>query len=512
MQAFIINDGILQKYRGKDTEVTVPDTVKEIGRYAFANKKILKSVVIPPSVEKIGWSAFQNCESLERVVLSEGLKEIYPNAFFANRALKEIVIPPSVKSICGGAFSGCHALERVILSEGLKIIEWGAFSYCTALQEIAIPRSVEKIWSSAFRHCESLRAVMIPPSVKQIEAYAFADCYSLENITISEGVEEIGMYAFLNCRSLREITFPSSIRKISKSVDVPSGLKTITFNGLPPRPMNAFRYCVGKKVIVYAPKASVMDFSILKQEYLEGYLRLLGRGETISEEIAAKNSQYFQRNARALCGSASDELFDHMLKNKLIPLKDTDEIIAKMSEKKQTERVAALIDYTQTQFSAKEREKQFARRFALKEPTLTELKQIWTLKKLDDGTYRISAYKGEESCIVIPSSIRGAAVTELGNGVWGLFDETRCEKIKSVILPESLQKIGSKTFKNCTALERIVLPEGVKIIDGYAFENCARITFYCRAKKKPTGWSRSWARRSGPDRKQATVVWDYQGV
>ena len=511
MQAFIINDGILQKYRGKDTEAVVPDTVKEIGRYAFADKKMLKSVVIPPSVEKIGWSAFQSCESLEHVVLSVGLKEIDSNAFNGNEALKEIVIPPSVERIGGCAFSGCP-LEHVILSEGLKSIEGSAFYGCAHLQEIAIPGSVEKIMSGAFGRCKSLKSVTIPPSVKCIPPSAFADCYSLENITISEGVEEIGMYAFLNCRGLREITFPSSIKKVSKSVDLPWALKTITFNGLPPRPMNVFRYCVGKKVIVYAPKASVMDFSILKQEYLEGYLRLLGRGETISEEIVANNSQYFQRNARALCGSASDELFDYMLKNKLIPLKDTDEIIAKMSEKKQTERVAALIDYTQTQFSAKEREKQFARRFALKEPTLTELKQIWTLKKLDDGTYRISAYKGEESCIVIPSSIRGVAVTELGNGIRGLFDETRCEKIKSVILPESLKKIGRKAFKNCTALERTVLPEGVKIIDGYAFENCARITFYCRAKKKPTGWSRSWARRSGPDRKQATVVWDYQGV
>ncbi len=50
---FEINNGILEKYNGNDTEVIVPDGVKEIALFAFKNCSSLTSIGLPESLEYI---------------------------------------------------------------------------------------------------------------------------------------------------------------------------------------------------------------------------------------------------------------------------------------------------------------------------------------------------------------------------------------------------------------------------------------------------------------------------
>ena len=60
----VISEKIKQSvsaYRSNLTSVTIPDSVVEIGNYAFACCKGLKSVYIPMSVVKIGKDAFSDC-------------------------------------------------------------------------------------------------------------------------------------------------------------------------------------------------------------------------------------------------------------------------------------------------------------------------------------------------------------------------------------------------------------------------------------------------------------------
>ena len=87
MSDFIIKNGVLKKYRGNETKVVIPDSVKEIGEDAFRGCESLKEITIPDSVTEIGECAFFCCKSLE-----------------------EITIPDSVKKIGKGTFSGCEDL------------------------------------------------------------------------------------------------------------------------------------------------------------------------------------------------------------------------------------------------------------------------------------------------------------------------------------------------------------------------------------------------------------------
>lgn len=105
----------------------------------------LEEVVIPDSVKYIGEYAFANCTRLQRVVLPDGLKEIRENTFCWCKSLSEVVFPEELKVVGMEAFEGCESLQSVTLPEGVSSIEQGAFAGCRNLESIYIPDSVGEI-------------------------------------------------------------------------------------------------------------------------------------------------------------------------------------------------------------------------------------------------------------------------------------------------------------------------------------------------------------------------------
>lgn len=105
----------------------------------------LEEVVIPDSVKYIGEYAFANCSRLQRVVLPDGLKEIRENTFCWCKSLREVVFPTELKVVGMEAFEGCETLQNVTLPEGVNSIEQGAFAGCRNLESIYIPDSVGEI-------------------------------------------------------------------------------------------------------------------------------------------------------------------------------------------------------------------------------------------------------------------------------------------------------------------------------------------------------------------------------
>lgn len=58
----------------------------------------------------------------------------------------------------------------------------------------------------------------------------------------------------------------------------------------------------------------------------------------------------------------------------------------------------------------------------------------------------------------------GSRLTEIAGGAF-----YQCEKVKKVVLPDSITKIGGAAFKDCKLLEEIVLPEGLSKIEAGVF-------------------------------------------
>ena len=206
--------------------LVIPDSVTNIGDYAFWGCKSLKSLVIPDSVTSIGDYAFDGCCSLRCVVISDGVTRIGNYAFWGCKSLKSLVIPDSVTHIGNGAFNACSSLKSLVIPASVGNIIGNPFSgwngelkclspYFIYDNKVLFDKDKSKI--IAFRD-KNMTSYVIPDSVSCIEFGAFWNCHSLKRLVLPDSVSSIGDWAFWNCRSLTDIVIPDSVNSIGDRV------------------------------------------------------------------------------------------------------------------------------------------------------------------------------------------------------------------------------------------------------------------------------------------------------
>lgn len=127
---FQIQGSTLEKYRGSEERVTIPDTVEVVGESAFENNQKVQFVVIPKSVKRLDAYVFWGCDNLEEVVLGKGLKTVDEYSFAGCTGLKQITIPENVLSIDAQAFAGCTNLTDIYIPATVTSIAEDAFLNC----------------------------------------------------------------------------------------------------------------------------------------------------------------------------------------------------------------------------------------------------------------------------------------------------------------------------------------------------------------------------------------------
>ena len=111
----------------------------------------------------------------------------------------------------------------------------------------------------------------------------------------------------------------------------------------------------------------------------------------------------------------------------------------------------------------------------------------WKYTLLPDGTVRLDDYIGKDSSIIVPGSIDGFTVSELGEGALSpgyniLGGERKIptgqrrvrNAIKEVILSVPIKVIGKDAFAY-SSVESVIIPDSVSIVSESAFENCKHL-------------------------------------
>lgn len=145
--------GVLIRYTGEASDVTIPASVTSIGFGAFQGRDSLTSVVIPDGVTSIGFNAFKKCNRLTSVVIPEGVTSIEQGAFDGCTSLTSLVLPDSLASIGGCAFYGCASLTSLMPSDGVTSFGEYAFYGCGGLTSLRVPESEREIEEHAFQGC-----------------------------------------------------------------------------------------------------------------------------------------------------------------------------------------------------------------------------------------------------------------------------------------------------------------------------------------------------------------------
>ena len=113
---FLIEGGLLKKYKGADTEVAIPEGVVEIGKEPFAGMKYITKVVFPKSLRKIKEKAFENCTSLKAVEIGDDVT-IETNGFYECSALKSLILGNNAV-VLYSAFWWCDNVKTIYCGDG----------------------------------------------------------------------------------------------------------------------------------------------------------------------------------------------------------------------------------------------------------------------------------------------------------------------------------------------------------------------------------------------------------
>ena len=383
------------------TSVTIPNSITFLGERAFDGCSSLTSVIIGNSVTSIGDYAFHDCSGLTSVNIPNSVTSIGESAFRNCSGLISVTIPNSVTSLGGWAFSGCSSLTSVNIGNGLTSLDQYTFYGCSGLIFVAInsnaivsaPRttnnSFERIFGSQVQEC------VIGDDVTSIGESAFASISDLNKLTIGSSVSTIGKKAFSDCSRLSIVT--------CKAQSVPN------------TDADAFLSTDINNVTLYVPASLIGRYEILYPWCYFGTICAIEGGDTVSPdnpEPSTGSIVFKDSHVKDLCLVVWDDNQDGQLSY---------------------EEAAAVTD-------------------------------LGTIFEDNTDITSFEELKFFTGLTIIAE-----------NAFFG------CSNLTSITLPTSIQTIGAYAFNGCQKLTTLTIPQGVSDIGSYAFRGCSGLTdVYCK--------------------------------
>ena len=231
----IINYIESNAFRSSSIEsIELPDSLRNIGDYAFYQCKSLKYVKFGSKLDYVSNYAFYNCDALETIDFTETIScKLYNNAFlddtnlttinfgqgityigeycFANtRKLTSITFSPYLDAIGTYAFYNSSITSVDMEKSNVREVPSFCFLKCTQLTSVKLSNSIETFGSNSFSYTE-ISNIELPESVRTIGVMCFGNCVKLETLKIPKNscLDTIGYGAFSGCFHFSSITLES---------------------------------------------------------------------------------------------------------------------------------------------------------------------------------------------------------------------------------------------------------------------------------------------------------------
>ncbi len=414
-------------YGLKITDITIPNSVTQIGRGALYNCQNLSSITIPNGVRIIG----RDFVSVSTEIVFQGDSNLWLSIVKNNgdSELRKYLVRCWDKTLwsvgsCGEnvtyemnlmtncmTISGTGAMKNYSAGLGFRGV-WTDF--IDEIHSIVIEDGVETIGAYAFSYCSNLTSVTIPASVTKICRSAFVGCDKLVDVDLPEGLVEIEMNAFASCDSLGVLEISASTTTID-----PSGVSSFSAffvnenNKYFSNDENGVLYNKNKSTLIQHPGNSKDKIYVLPKTVTE-----------ISEYafLASDNLESITlHNGVTKIGNGAFQACSN-LQSVVLP-----------------NNIVSIPDYA---FSYCE---------SIKNITLPSSVTV------------ISKY-AFQYCKSLTTVELSPGLVEINNGAF-----ERCEGLKNINIPNSVRSIGRSAFRYCEALRNIIIPNSVTSIGGYAF-------------------------------------------
>ncbi len=352
---------------------------------------------------------------------------------------------------------------------------------------LIIQEGIDEIDEDAFRNCTDLKSVTIPDSLRSINYSAFKNCTGLKSIVIPESVDGIYSYAFDGCTNLTEISVPDKAMFIGESAFNNTGW----YNDKPDGDVYIGNiYYKYKGNMPADSEITIIDGtrSIASQAFMDCTgLRRI----TIPDSVTEIDYYTFQN-----CTMLEDiTLPDSVITIGALAFDGT----AWYNNQPDGDVYAGKVYYkykgdmpSDTTVSVRNGTIGIACEAFRDYKELDSVLIPDTVKKI--GYFAFSDCYGMES-IVIPSNVESVSDEMFYN----------CTGLKNVTITNGVKGISECAFFGCTGINSITIPDSVTEMDYEVFDGCDNLkTIYVEGKsRKPDSWSNRWLGTC-----TAEVVWN----
>lgn len=197
-------------------EIYIPATLETIGREAFYDSSIISFHIpsIGSQLTTIGRACFTNSDlktiNLEALTLLTAIDEYA----FAYSDIIDIELPASVQTIGEAAFSTCKSLDTVTIPENSSLTTIGGAAFISSnikTIDFTKAKNLISIGITAFKECRELKVVNFETGVVKNLTFGgnVFENSGVQTLTFRNGMTEIPFAAFQGCVDLENVTFAS---------------------------------------------------------------------------------------------------------------------------------------------------------------------------------------------------------------------------------------------------------------------------------------------------------------